>query len=91
MSNIGGLRQGYKIRGRKDRWVCSWMRKLIQREGAELQVSDIFYRAVVKAVFLLGTETRVFPEAVFWKLEGLHMGFLNKIMVQRSMQKKNGT
>ena len=76
---------------RKDRWVCSWLRKLIKREGAELQVSDIFYWAVVKAVFLLGTENWVFPEAVFWKLEGLHMGFLNQITGQMAVQHKDGT
>ena len=41
---------------RKARQVWSLLRKLLQREGADLLVSAIFYQEVVQAVLIFGAE-----------------------------------
>ena len=50
----------------------------------------MFYRTVVQSVLLFGAETWVFSKAMSRKLEGFHVGFLQRITRQRSVQQKNG-
>ena len=67
------------------------MGKLLRREGAEPQVSAMFYRALVQTVLLFGAETWVLSEAVSRKLEGVHVGFLRQITGQRAVRQEDGT
>ena len=66
----------------KDRRVWNRLGKLLRQEGAEPRVSAIFYRAVVQSVLLFGEETWVWSEAMSRKIEGVHMGLLQRIMMQ---------
>ena len=52
---------------------------LLQREGADPRVTAMFYRAVVQAILLYGSETWVILAAMDNKLEEAHTGFLIKI------------
>ena len=65
--------------------VWNRLGKLLRREGAEPQVSAVFYRAVVQTVLLLGAETRVLSEAMSRKLEGVHVVFLRQITGKREV------
>ena len=40
----------------KDRKIWMWMTRILIREGEEPEVSGLFYKAVVHAVFLLGAD-----------------------------------
>ena len=55
-------------------WGRFW--KLMRRERADLIISSKFYRTLVQAVLLFGSETWVLMEAMLQKIEGLHVGFL---------------
>ena len=59
--------------------VWSRLGKLLRREGVDLRVSEMFYRAVVQAVLLLGAETWVFLEAMYRKMEGVHVGLFIQV------------
>ena len=54
-------------------------------------MSAMFYQAVVQEVLLFGAETWVLSEAISRKLEGVHAGFLRRIMRQRAVRQKDGT
>ena len=54
-------------------------------------MSVMFYRAVVQLVLLFGADTWVLSEAVSRKIEGVHMGFLRRIMRKRAVRQKYGT
>ena len=71
--------------------VWNRLGKLLRREGAELQVSAMFYQAVVKSVLLLGVETWVLSDVMSRKIEGVRVGFLRQITRQRSVRQKDGT
>ena len=60
--------------------VWERLRKLSGREGADPRTSETFYRAVVQVVLLFGSKTWVLLSAMLNKLEGLHMGFLQREM-----------
>ena len=60
----------------KARQVWGKLGKLLQIEGAEPAVSEIFHRAVVQAVLLFGAETWVLLAPMAHRLEGAHVGFL---------------
>ena len=60
----------------KDRRVWNRLGKLLRREGAEPQVSAMFYLAVVQIVLLWGAETWVLAEEMSRKMYGVHMVFL---------------
>ena len=64
---------------------------LLQHEGAEPRVSAIFYRAVVQAVLLYGSETWVLLAAMQRKVEGVHTGFLRQITGKRVRRQRDGT
>ena len=52
-------------------------------EGANPRVSAMFYLDVVQSVLLFGAETWVLSEVISRKLEGVHVGFLRWITIQR--------
>ena len=61
------------------------------REGADPQVSAIFYPEVVQEVILFGVETRVFFVAMSRKLEGVHVGLLRQMMGVKAKRQRGGT
>ena len=48
-----------------------------------------FPQAVVQTVLLLGAETWVLSEAIYRKMEGLHVGFLRQITGQRAVRRED--
>ena len=60
--------------------------KLLHREGAYQLVSEMFYREVVQAVLLFGTETWVLSVTMTNTVEGVHMGFLGQVMGKTAKQ-----
>ena len=75
----------------KVRRVWNRLRKMPLREGAEPRVSAMFYREVVQAVIIFGAETWVLSELMSRNLEGVHVGFLRKIIGHREVRQKKGT
>ena len=71
--------------------VWNRLGKLLQKEGADPRVSAMFYRAVVQSVLIFGAEDWVLSEAMSRKLEGVHVGFLWRITMQRAVQQKDRT
>ena len=61
------------------------------REGEDPRVSEMFYRAVVQAVLLLGAETWVLLAAMSRKLEGVHIGFLRQVPDNKAKRQMDGT
>ena len=53
-------------------------------EGANLRVSEIFYRLVAQAVLLFVSEIRLLLAAIERKVEVTHMGFLRHIRGNRA-------
>ena len=64
---------------------------MFRREGAEPQVSPMFYRVVVQKVLLFGAETWVFSEAMYSNMEVVHVGLLGWTMEQRAVRQEDGT
>ena len=64
---------------------------MLRREGAEPQVSPMFYLVVVYTVLLFGAETWVFSEAMSSNMEVVHVCFLGWIMEQRVVRQEDGT
>ena len=71
--------------------VWSRMGKLLRKEEAESQVYAIFYREVVRAVLLFGSETWFLSEAISQDLEGVHVGFLRQITGKRVVRQRDET
>ena len=67
------------------------MGKLLRREGADLRVSAMFYRAVVQKFLIFGVENWVLSEAMSRKREGVHVGFLRQITRQMAVQREDRT
>ena len=76
---------------RKARQVWGWLGKLLWKEGAELAVSEIFYRAVVQAVLLFGVETWVLSAPMMQILEGAHVGLLRQVIVKQEIWRRDGS
>ena len=55
------------------------MRKLLRRDGEELQLSAMFYRAVVQSVLIFGVNIWVLSEAMYRNMEGVNVIFLSQI------------
>ena len=53
--------------------------QFLRREGSDLIISEKFYRAVVRAVILFGSETWVLTALMLQKLEGVHVIFLRQV------------
>ena len=61
------------------RLVWGRMVTMLQQEGADPRVAAMFYRAVVQAILLYGSETWVLSTEMDKKVEGTHTGFLRQI------------
>ena len=69
--------------------------KMLRREGADIKFSAmfywaVFYRAVVQAVLLFGSESWVLSAAMEKTVEGVHTGFLRRIMGKRAQRITGG-
>ena len=71
--------------------VWGRLRNLLQREGADSKVVEIFYRTVVQAVLLFGSCFWFLLTAMEIMAEGTHSRFLRQIVVKRSWQRADGT
>ena len=69
---------------RKESQVWGRLGKLLQREGAEPFVSELFW-SIVQAVLLFRAETTVFSMEMGKTVEGLHVGFLQKVTIKTAM------
>ena len=58
---------------------------------AEPRVSATFYRLVVQAILLYGSETWVLLTAMESKMEGMHTGFLLQITGKQARHLGDGT
>ena len=61
---------------RRARQFWGRLGKLLRREGADPIISEKFYRTVVQAVLLFGSETWVLTAAMMQNIKDLHVGFL---------------
>ena len=59
-------------------------------EVSYTQVSERFYSSVVQEVLLFGFDLWVVPESIEISVEGMHTGFLQKIMVNRARKNPDG-
>ena len=57
--------------------MWGWCSKLLQREGAEPDVSDFF-------IVLFGAETWALSSRMAQSLEGVHVGFLKQVTKLKS-------
>ena len=57
---------------------------LIRWEGADPKVVEMFYKSVIQAVILFGSETWVLLAEMERKVEGTHTGFLRHITGKRA-------
>ena len=64
---------------RKARKVWGRPGKILWREGAKPTVSECFYRAIVQAVLLFGSETWVLTDKISQRIEGAHVGFKRQV------------
>ena len=64
---------------------------MLRREGADTQVSAMFYRAVVQAVPLFGSDSWVMSAAMEKMVEGTHTGFLRQITGKRAQRNADET
>ena len=70
----------------RSRSVWGRLGKLLLREGAEKKLLESFYRAVVQAILLYGSETWVLLESMANRIEGTHVEFLRMITGKRAKQ-----
>ena len=61
--------------------MAVWKRlgKMFPWKGADIWVSDLFYRAVIQAVLLFESESWAMLDAMVQGIDGSHVGFLRKI------------
>ena len=64
---------------------------LLRREGVDTKVSASFYRAVVRAILLYGSETWVLLASIVKRIEGIHTDLLQMITGKRVNQLGDGT
>ena len=57
---------------------------MLWQEGADPIISAKFYRVLVQAVLLFGSETWLLMAAMIKNLEGVHMGFLRQMTGKKS-------
>ena len=55
------------------------LRTLLRREGADPMVAAMFYRDLVQAIIIYGSEMWLLFVAMESKFEGMHTGFLRQI------------
>ena len=56
-----------------------------------MRVSEMFYREVVQAVLLFGTDNWVLLAEISRKLKGVHVGFLRHVTGQKANWQRDGT
>ena len=61
------------------------------REGADTQISEMFYRAVVQAVLIFGSESWVLSAYMETVVEGTHKWFLRHIIGKQMRWNPDGT
>ena len=83
--------QSSNIQALKARQVRSWIGKLIQREGEDQLVSEMFYLEVVQPVLLLGDETCLLLAEMAKTLEEVHMGLLCQVTGKTEIRQWDGT
>ena len=64
---------------------------LLQQEGADPNVLSSFYREVVQAILLYGSETWVLLASMAKRIEGTHTEFLQMITGKRAKHLEDGT
>ena len=69
--------------------VCHMLGNLLWCEGIDNRVSALFYRVVIYAVLLFGSESWVLLDVMMRAVEGIHVGFPRHITGERSKQKDN--
>ena len=64
---------------------------MLRREGTDIKVLEMFYREVVQAVLLFGSESGVLLSAMVKTVERAHTGFLHQITGKRVRRNSDGT
>ena len=64
---------------------------MIHKEVAEPSISAKFYRAVIQAVLLFGSETWVLFSPMTQRLEGVHVGFLRHVTKFKAKRLRYGS
>ena len=72
------------------RLVWGRLGTLLLQEGADPKMSEIFYRAVLQAILLYGSETWVLLASMEKRIEGTHTEFLRMITGNREKQLGDG-
>ena len=66
------------------RSIWGRLRTLLRQEGADPEVSESFYRAVMQAILLYGSEMWVLLASMEKRVEGKHTEFLRMITGKRA-------
>ena len=69
-----------------ERLIWVMLVTLIQREGADPNVLESLYRAVMQAIILYGSEMWVLLGSMAKRIEGMHTEFLQMITGKRGTQ-----
>ena len=75
---------------KRARKVWGIFKKTLRREGADIKVSEMFYRAVVQDGLLLDLELWVLLVSMEKIVEWAHTGFLRQIMGNWELQNTDG-
>ena len=73
------------------RLVWGGLGTLLQQEGEEPRVSEMFYRILVQTILLYGSETWVLSAEIYRTVEGIHTRFLQHIAGKRAQRLGDGT
>ena len=68
------------------RFVWGMLGLLLQQEGADPKVAEMFYRAVIQALLIFGDETWVLLAAMEIKVKGTHTWFFRQITGTQAWQ-----
>ena len=72
----------------KAQQVWGHLEKLLLRVGADPLVLEKFYRMVVRVVLVFGLETWVMLASMSKHIEGVHVGFLQKLWEEKARRQK---
>ena len=72
----------------KAQQVWGHLEKLLLRVGADPLVLAKFYRMVVRVVLVFGLETWVMLASMSKHIEGVHVGFLQKLWEEKARRQK---
>ena len=74
----------------KAQTVCRRLVNMLQWEGSDSWVSDLFYRDVIQAVLLFRSDSRALSDAMVRAVEGTHMEYRWQITGKRARRQTNG-